>query len=398
MNTNWFDLTARTVTALAAVYAFYAAAGTKWPSSYYLLDDVIGSRVARTARSFLIFRFVPLFVATICALGYLDNVVDRLLVAAAIAIGHLAISVLRINPYLNPGPRRTKSWWVLQVVILIVSIGVIGLASWIAPKLGQSLPQWRDIVVAAVTALLVVSGSVLIQGITSRDAALAPSAIERSRARYEELVSTTALRCSVDRRFALALVVVEDLQRPNWFRTIERRLARARLASTVGLGQNASDWFVTDEQGVQMLLSSIGDICVNGKLSRARMAAAAERLNEGDGYVEFVLDVYDRLCGSSYTTSRIDSDGNPLIVAVRPVLMRGRWLVEGDVGPSIGTLYAVNEYDGQQVQVTLPPMASNGARRAWRVSLPIDWDQYSILESPAASADCHSKLDMYSSI
>ncbi|MGB2947598.1 MAG: hypothetical protein WBB99_01470 [Rhodococcus sp. (in: high G+C Gram-positive bacteria)] len=387
------DLLLRASAALSTIYAFYVAAATKWPTSYYLLDDVVGPRVAKTTWSYGLFRFAPLFVATLCATGYLPDTSSRLIVAALIVIGHLAISVLRINPYTNPGPKREKSWYALQVAILASSIVVAAVAAMLVQYTGDALPQWRDLVSAAVTAVVVISLSAALQNTTGSSNTINEAAIDRAEKKYERTVSRIAVRNKVNRRFLLALVIAEDLQRPSWFRVIERRLARAGLARTVGLGQSASDWFVTDEQGIDRLAASIGQLTVNGTLSRARLAASAELCNEGDGYVEFVLHIYDHLQARQAETSFIDEDGNPLIISKPPALYHGEWLITGDIGPSINWLTVRNHATDDSMQIAI--LEESNGRRPWRAQVPIDWTEpeiYSDIGSPNAY---DTRLNLY---
>lgn len=387
------DLLLRASVALSTIYAFYVAAATKWPTSYYLLDDVVGSRVAKTTWSYGLFRFAPLFVATLCATGYLPNTPTRLTVAALIVVGHLAISVFQINPYTNPGPKREKSWYALQVAVLASSIFVAAVAAMLAPYTGDALPQWRDLVSAAVTAVVVVSLSAVLQNTTGSSNTINAAAIDRAEKKYERSVSSIAMENKVNRRFLLALVIAEDLQRPNWFRVIERRLARAGLASTVGLGQSTSDWFVTDEQGIDRLAASIGQLTVNGTLSRARLAASAELCNEGDGYVEFVLHTYDHLQARQAETPFIDEDGNPLIISKPPVLYHGEWLITGDIGPSVDTLTVRNSATDDSMQVAL--LEESNGRRTWRAQLPIDWTQPQVHSNIRSVNEYETQLDLY---
>jgi hypothetical protein len=391
------DLVVRAGAALAAVYAFYLAAGTKWPTSYYLLDDVIASQATRTAGSFALFRFAPLFIASVCAMAYLPSLTDRMILAAIICFGHLMISLFRINPYTNPGPRRGGSWWWWQAGILVISLVLVIAAVWLAPVLGQALPQWKDIIAALVTALLVVSGSVLLQRSTSADRGVDNAAVDRSRAKYEQLVARIAPMHKVDRTFALALVISEDLQRPNWFRVLERRAARVGIARTVGVAQSVSDWFITDEEGIDRLLGSIGDVTANRQISRSKMAAAAERCNEGDGYVEFVLHVYDHLKVKACESLAVDVDGNPLITACRPRLMHGKWILSGDVGPSVDVLSAQDDSTQRLVPFELQPLDEAGRRR-WAATLPIEWAQFTIVPNELPSTDYESCLRMYVSL
>ncbi|PYE19526.1 hypothetical protein DFR67_103439 [Williamsia limnetica] len=393
--TIWADVLVRASAALAAIYLFYLAASTKWPSSYYLLDDAIGARVSKTTFSYLSFRFLPLFVASLCAMGYLSNVTERLAVALCIGVGHLVISVVRINPYTNPGPRREKSWYVLQAAVLLVSVCFLAIAVWLAPLFGTTLPQWRDFTTAIVTALIVVCVGVFIQSATSKDVAVNSNSIDLARRRYKPMVDRLALEHGVDRSFALALVIAEDLQRPRWFRVIERRLARARLARTVGVGQSTGQWFITDEQGIAMLLSSIGSLSsADGDVSRAKMAAAAEKCNEGDGYVEFVLRIHGLLEQGIYRTSLLDTDGNPLITASPLSLLRGEWVVSGDVGPSVHAITIVNNTT-REIRSPALHSAPGLTRTSWSATLPVEWTSITVLPDPHVTGDYRSEVALW---
>lgn len=368
------DVVLRAGLALISVTAFYSAAATRWPTSYYVLDDAIGSTVSATWWKYGAFRFLPLFFASICAMAYLPEWLHRAIVGLLIAIGSALISLWRINPITNPDPKHTPSWYVAQGVIITVSTVLVAVSTLVAPLLGNALPKWHDLTTALITAVMVVSVASMVISSTSKQRILSKDRVQTAAAPHQEMVESIALEHGIYRPLALALVTTEELQRPAWFRAFEYPLAKFGVSKTVGLGQSSGRWGVTNRATVSELVRNLTPPLDNeGRINRNKVAAIAESVNEGDGYVEFVLTVFDQLTKGCHESADIDTDGNPFIVADTPTLMRGQWDLSGDIGPSVQTLWAKNRAADITVEMTIEDTQAPSTRRAWSGRIPVEW-------------------------
>ncbi|MBM7366535.1 hypothetical protein [Gordonia hydrophobica] len=340
--------------------------------NYYMLDDVVGAKVSRTKRNYLLFRFGPVLIVSVLAFSHLDDRPgERFLIAALIGVGHVAISVWRLNPLMRGSGNRGRRWYLYQILVLIASFVAIAFAFLVEWILGEVLPTWSDYFAAVVTAMLVVVIGGAIRATTSTGPGVGSADIDEYEAKYKRIVDEVALAYGVDRSFANALIACEEFQRPSWFRKLEFRLAWSRSIRTFGLGQSSVDPESSIKEQIAAVLAGMGDLRDpgTGHLSSNRMRAAAESINEGDGYVEFVMSVYYSIQSGVNTCNAIGPDGNPLVVCGRSLLDRGKWKIEGDCYAGISgveLVLAQSIYDVEWLPSNIP------GRKAWRCRLPID--------------------------
>ena len=383
------DYLVRAGVALVAILGFYRVVATNWPGNYYVLDDVIGGQVSSTLGRYLLFRFGPLFVAVILASAHVDGgVAARSVIGVLILAGHVLISIRRINPFSVAGGSHGKKWYLLQVVVFAASSVVVLVAVGVEPVIGSALPEWKDYVGAATTAVFVLILGAVVISATSRRSTVSKDAVVAHRETFGRTTDRVALQVGVDRAFANALVMIECLQRPRWFRSLERRLAWTRAVQTFGVAQQSFTVGGDVEAQIRSLLQGVGDLTdpSTGTLSRNRMILAARRLNRGAGYSEFVLDLYHKLANGS-TSQDVGEDGNPTLTAEAAELkIEGFWEVCGDVNSYFDSL-AFEYGSGGAGGLISDKWSGDPGRTRWRLQLPAVVENVQIVARRAADRD-----------
>ncbi|WP_223274061.1 hypothetical protein, partial [Nocardia cerradoensis] len=75
---------------------FYAAIKTNWPTSYYAASDLVGAWLSASGWRYVLFRFVPVFMVTLCAMKDLQHSLSaRFRVALMIALIHVLLTAAR---------------------------------------------------------------------------------------------------------------------------------------------------------------------------------------------------------------------------------------------------------------------------------------------------------------
>lgn len=254
------ELTLIACSSFVALSAIFYAIRIEWPENYHTLDNAAPADFALSASpwKFALFRFGPLAVVSLFA----ATTASRRDLGAPVLVGALGASwhsiyhaALATRSVLGRpmGSRRGP----LLVQQLCVGIGgviaAIGGAALYGP-LGGIVPEPRELVAGVWTAAFgAVVAVVLIRGTDTRGADLSPALIHSAEQISDvtfELAWAEARRWDVFPPILWTLLVVENLQRPPWFRIMERRIAFLLPQRSTGIAQVVCEKPVTDEQSI----------------------------------------------------------------------------------------------------------------------------------------------------
>lgn len=252
----------------AAVFLrmLYAAAKVSWPMSYFEIGtgplSGLDPLVSRTWPRYFLFRTLPVFavvtfvVTTAGAWGR-----NPWLVGGTTAVLYIALSFL---PTLASRQRRqevgqrTIVFWVASAALVLLAAGT---AVALRSHTSGLVPSSREVVVAVWVAAFV---SVIALGAARQ---LSPrldsgTALQRSRLELDPslLDATRALceRYDASVELATAIMIYENLQRPKWFRRLERAVGEiGRLDGTYGIMQVRYPKPVNDLQSVELAVTRL---------------------------------------------------------------------------------------------------------------------------------------------
>ena len=93
---------------------------------------------------------------------------------------------------------------------------------------------------------------------------------------------------NADEYLAIAICIVENLQRPSWFRILERIKSFFIPQGTYGIMQVSSNGYISDEESIHIAMRDYL-LDTSGK---SDMIDVIKRYNADDRYMEMVLEFY----------------------------------------------------------------------------------------------------------
>ncbi len=243
----------------AFLYAFYRAVEAQWPASYFAVQPGLLLSVTQSPWRFLAFRFLPIFVTSAFIAVSVERAHgDALLAVVGLAAAHILVSTGRgIYAQLRaPHERRNTA---LLLFYVAVSIGIIAasISGYLAAgSLKSVVPQVGELSTSLWTALLAgIVGAFLVRisrrGSTDRDAAFRESK-RRLDPELWNAAETQAKTFDADPNLLLAIMLVENLERPAWARELERQKGRILRAGSYGVMQISSDHPLTDQESIEI--------------------------------------------------------------------------------------------------------------------------------------------------
>jgi hypothetical protein len=242
------------------LHAFYQAAKFQWPSSYYALDNPLGFAITATPVRYIAFRFAPVFIVCLFVTASMRRVDEDPTVAiAGIVLCHIGTTLGRASWGIRGSttPRRGP----LLVLYGAVSVGVA-----MAAVLGVAFADALDVLVPPVADLSASLWTALFAGVlgiyvlqlsqAERDVQVT---LRKSRAEVGdelwEYAAVAAAANDADVSLVRALMLIENVERPPWFRRLERLKGRLFHRGTYGVMQVTSDRPLSDKESIDLAAS-----------------------------------------------------------------------------------------------------------------------------------------------
>lgn len=248
---------------VGTLFIFYSAVRSEWPDNYMTVDTSgLEYAIISHPLRYLAFRFLPVylvcvFVAVLLDRGGHDPLVAVLvicLIHAAWNSGRAAMRLLR-DP---AGTRQTP----LLLMHLGVAVGVIlagFVALWTRSDLAIFVPSLHELGATLWTAAFAAVLGVFVLN-KSRVRNDISKTIRQSRDRISKdlfaFAEQQAALNGTDVAFVKAIMIVENLQRPRWFRDCERVKGLMFKRGTYGIMQVESDHPIGDRESIEVAVST----------------------------------------------------------------------------------------------------------------------------------------------
>lgn len=379
-------LSAATAGAVAALvlHIFYRSVQHRWPENYSTLSGVLESYVSGGLLRYLAFRVVPIYLAGV----FLAVTAARLDLSTSLAVAvmtflHIATTYGRATLALlrpdnaEPQAATLLVYYLASAVLVLVAGGVARLTfnAW-----SEFIPVPSDIVLALWTGLFAAVLAAYIQslhGTAPTEEALVAQAERDMGSDLWDYAERAAWKHDCDPDFIRAILVTEVMQRPAWFRRLERIKGKVIPAGTYGVGQVASPHPLTDEQSIDAIAEFYAgyypERAEGGWLKTERLAAKVERHNRKQAFVDVVRAVYDYLQPTASWASPVTARDQRPVIAVSDVKREGEeWLISGTAVAYEGNLL-YNADEGRPPAFGGFIQVSTGAPRrgTWSVRLPL---------------------------
>jgi len=298
------DLLLGVIFGYAFLYVFYRAVQTDWPENYFGAGDVSAYEVSMTPLRYALFRFVPVYVTCIFVAVGLDRRESFGAVGAMTLGGAHALATLgtALVVWARSDARQRPSRTSIALIRAVVFVGVIVVAlAAVATRdmLAAFVPPLTDLVTAFWTALFAgITGAFLVR--VSRGAlgeyGLVARSLSQLPVRLLDLASAAAKESAADDILVQAVMVVENVQRPHWFRRLERLKSRLVRRGTYGIMQVASDRALSDEESIRKTvaerMAGVSVKFANGSLDVKALQAFAATYNPNPNFATLLLSAY----------------------------------------------------------------------------------------------------------
>lgn len=204
-----------------------------WPESYFGPAESLARFVSRGAGRYALFRFGPPFLLFALVSAYApDSLSATVGLYVAVSTGLSICGALR-GAESSPRLTRPRIAALMVIALGLAAVGV--LAALVGPHIAPHLPGVEDVIVelvAAVIAAALTAGFIF--GTRNGDGHGAHAEISDD---LSYAFRMAALDVGADDRLAAAIALAEEVQRPYWFRRVERKLWRLNKNGSFGLYQ-----------------------------------------------------------------------------------------------------------------------------------------------------------------
>lgn len=295
------------------LYAFYRAVEAKWPESYFPHDSAIEYRISSSPFRYAGFRFGPVYVTCLFVAVGVDRAHGRpLLAVVGIILGHTGATTISASLRDFRATRRRPALLFLRTVVT-VGILVTGILSVATRDLLQDLvPSLRDVAVALWTALFAAIIGLYVVRVSESRRTSSSDLIRRARAAIDpdlwEAASEEAGKADTDPTLVRAIMIVENLQRPRWFRSLERVKGKVIPSGSYGIMQVDAPAPISDLdsvrravnerlRGIQVprILSGYEEEGEQGSPDMDEVRQIALRYNPDAAFADLVVSTYSDL-------------------------------------------------------------------------------------------------------
>lgn len=247
------------VLAMSFLYVFFQAVRTEWPGSYFGPSDVTSYAVTASPLRYAGYRLLPLF--TVCL--FVAVTLERrdgyaIQTCLGIALTHAALTNGRaLGRWARSGPLvRHRVPIALVRAVVFVGLVVVGYVAFLARGvLSSVVPPLDQLTSALWTAILAGVLGVYITNQSRHGGGDQFELVDRSAAQLDgglkDLMVKVASANDADPNLGLAVMAVENLQRPPWFRQLERVKSLFVPSGTYGVMQVSADSWISDEESVR---------------------------------------------------------------------------------------------------------------------------------------------------
>jgi hypothetical protein len=285
---------------------FFEAVRFRWPESYFGAGDTSSYAISLSPLRYLAFRFFPVYAVCVFVAVSLERTGDpaslgALLVGAVHAVTTVGVAFVRDLLLPALARRQRAPIILLRGVIFALTVGVALGASASAPYLEPLIPTLHDVTITLWTAAIAaVGGAYILQisrGRTSDTGDLARRSSRRIPGRLWHIATELARAHGADPQLVGAIMIAENLQRPRWFRVIERLKGLVLRPGTYGIMQVAHGRPISDEESLRIAvatrLSGVRVRDANGNLDYQAMQAFAQSWNPDRNFVQVLWSAYE---------------------------------------------------------------------------------------------------------
>lgn len=292
----------------------YRLIKSEWPASYQSLFESTTYRKALRPVRYVVFRSTPIILSAIFGTVQLERYEKPVwLFGILLWIFHTldtngrALLELRDQYDDNVTKRPRQALYVLMIVGTLILIQVSVLVALYVSRntdvLDVLIPDIADIIVDMWVGIIGIILFFMFLQLINIDRSY-EGAINRIRkqidSHFMRYVRSTVTDTGFDFRLFEAVLIAESLQRPRWFRILERLKGLVWKSGTYGVMQVRSDRPLSDRESIDKALSEYGNLFINvsDRHDDGWYSDVVTRLriyNGSEAFIQTVMDAYDEL-------------------------------------------------------------------------------------------------------
>ncbi len=308
------------------LFLYFRAIESNWPFSYYSLTSLdVSYRASQSPVRYCLFRFGPVFVVSLFASVTATRLPSVTASPMAIAIVIPAIHGIPalIFPALSRafGWNRSRSWALVTtyIVVYLITLLVGALAGFVRYRASPAVPTPDAVVATLWTGLIAGIAGVLVVSASRAKAADAHGALTVSWRQLNPLLKIHATRKAkeggVDEFLVLAVMAVENLQRPPWFRRAERWKGKLFRRGTYGIMQVEAQSPISDEESIDRSITKFYGVELHnesGYPSPDAFRQFGHDYNGAKAYGDLLIEAY-HLVGGGRRVDLVEPDGDQYV-------------------------------------------------------------------------------------
>jgi len=358
---------------------FYGMVRVRWPANYFSTRQIVDYKISMGWSRYFIFRFTPPFVIAILvcsvALRLQISVVWSAIVCACLHAFFTVGRAFRADVFAR---RLRLAVLAADTAVLFIIAGAFllgALSSRFVLPVMPGVDKYIEVALTGITAAILVhylrewtTGTLDVK-----------SAAERVLAKIPEVsklyIKAKCVQHRVDPDLAFAIVVTEIIQRPAWFRAIERFPIFRKIVKTHGIMQAAATAtgevdLVSIGNGVEALSGAVLPRQYGAYPKAPILEYHLDRHNLGSEFQQFATEVFFALGQSEFPQSQyVGNDGAPGLRVLQKKRKGEWWVISGDCASEIRYVIAV--MDGVAVSSPLFRGFSDYFRMSWTLKVSI---------------------------
>lgn len=287
----------------AFLYAFFRTVQTQWPGSYFVVHPGLLLAATQTPWRFAAFRLGPVFVTSIfVAVSVMRSDGDALAAVLGLAAAHICLTTARGIWRQMAGMTASNPSLLIFYVGVSIAVVLVAYCGYLAASpLKALVPPVDEISASLWTALLAgIIGAFLVR-VSRRTREDDAEPFRESKRRLDSTLWSAAEREALangaDPVLVQAIMLVENLERPGWARSLERAKGKLRKKGTYGVMQVSADRPISDlesiKRAVQHRLAGVVVTDPVGSPVQLALEAIARSYNPDENYVDAVVRAYE---------------------------------------------------------------------------------------------------------
>ncbi len=369
------------------LYIFYTALRINWPENYFSATDLSAYAISSSPFRYALFRLGPVYITAVFAAVSVDRLGGSgTLTALGICIVHAGVTSGWRLIQAAKWPRATISNRVavllMHSVMFLAVIGIALLAVLSIHPLGPFVPQLSDIGTTIWTGVIAaILGAYLLT--MSRGHSVNQNQLVRfSHDQIPQALWITAgqiaFEAGADVELTRAIMLVEQIQRPVWFRRLERIKGLVFRKGTYGIMQAYSERPLGDIESIQKVVRErlVGIIVLtdDGYVDSKNIEQFAKSYNQSPDFLTLLQTAYSHLLRMhhGYYSTRTGSDGRPIIEVTTLERYGDKIRMLGTASVYEGTVEIEVETEDSRIiyKTTVQALRGGPQRGRWVTTIP----------------------------